>query len=173
MIIHQILFIFAKQRLGKDNKMFQLNLPRFEIKIRDLEGKKQIYDILRRKFVALTPEEWVRQHFVHFLIDHKGYPTALLANEMNITINGMSRRCDTVLFAKDLTPLMIIEYKAPTVTISKHTFEQINAYNSILHVPYVIATNGLSHYCCHIDYNNNEYTFLEEIPEYKKIVSQC
>ena len=149
--------------------MLALNLPPYETKITVKEGKRQILDILRRSFVALTPEEWVRQHFVHYLLEHKGYPAALMANEVAITLNGTKRRCDTVVYDKSLKPRVIIEYKAASVKITKEVFAQIARYNLTLKVDYLIISNGLQHYCCKMDYSNNSYTFLQEIPEYEKI----
>ena len=95
--------------------MYELNLPKYGIKIKNDKGHQSIFDVLRRKYVALTPEEWVRQHFVHFLIEHKGYPQALMANEMQLTIGSKKLRCDSVLYDRSLTPRMIIEYKAPSI----------------------------------------------------------
>ncbi len=149
--------------------MFPLNLPPINAKIKHEEGKPFIFDPLRKKFVRLTPEEWVRQHFVAFLVNHKDYPAALIANETSITLNGMSRRCDSVVFRSSLDPLVIVEYKAPRVPISKNTFMQANSYNQVLRVPYIIITNGLSHYCCHLDYTAMTVEFLRDIPFYKDL----
>ncbi|MBE6295306.1 MAG: type I restriction enzyme HsdR N-terminal domain-containing protein [Bacteroidales bacterium] len=150
--------------------MLSLNLPKYETKICERDGKLQIFDPLRKCHVALTPEEWVRQHFVNFLIESRGFPAALMANEVAITVNGMKRRCDTVVYDKQLQPRIIVEYKAPTVKITKEVFAQISRYNLTLKVDYLIVSNGLQHYCCRMDYPNNSYTFLQEIPEYTKIV---
>ena len=152
--------------------MSALNLPTFETKITVSDGKRQIFDTLRRCYVALTPEEWVRQHFVHYLLDHKGYPAALMGNEIAITLNGKNRRCDTVVYDKTLKPRMIIEYKAPTVKITKEGFAQLSRYNLILKVDYLFVSNGLQLYCCKMDYANNSFTFLQEIPEYINILEQ-
>ena len=146
--------------------MFSLNLPDFQVKIAVTDGKKMIFDPLRRKYVALTPEEWVRQHFVHFLIQHKGYPSGLLANEVQLTLNGTRKRCDTVLYDRTRTPRMIIEYKAPTVPITRQVFDQITRYNIALKVDYLIVSNGLEHYCCKVDYGRFCCNFLKEIPDY-------
>lgn len=150
--------------------MLSLNLPKYETKICERDGKLQIFDPLRKCHVALTPEEWVRQHFVNFLIESRGFPAALMANEVAITVNGMKRRCDTVVYDKQLQPRVIVEYKAPTVKITKEVFAQISRYNLTLKVDYLIVSNGLQHFCCRMDYPNNSYTFLHEIPEYTKIV---
>lgn len=150
--------------------MLLLNLPKYETKICERDGKLQIFDPLRKCHVALTPEEWVRQHFVNFLIESRGFPAALMANEVAITVNGMKRRCDTVVYDKQLQPRVIVEYKAPTVKITKEVFAQISRYNLTLKVDYLIVSNGLQHYCCRMDYPNNSYSFLQEIPEYTKIV---
>ena len=150
--------------------MLSLNLPKYETKICERDGKLQIFDPLRKCHVALTPEEWVRQHFVNFLIESRGFPAALMSNEVAITVNGMKRRCDTVVYDKQLQPRVIVEYKAPTVKITKEVFAQISRYNLTLKVDYLIVSNGLRHYCCRMDYPNNSYTFLQEILEYTKIV---
>ena len=150
--------------------MLRLNLPAYETKICRREGKLQILDPLRKAYVALTPEEWVRQHFVNFLATAKGFPTALMANEVAITLNGMKRRCDTVVYDMGLRPRVIVEYKAPTVKITKEVFAQISRYNLTLRVDYLIISNGLQHYCCRMDYEKGSYTFLQDIPEYQEII---
>lgn len=146
--------------------MLTLNLPAFPIKVDNRDGRTVVFDVVRRRYVALTPEEWVRQHFVHFLLEHKGYPQALLANEVQVQLNGTKKRCDTVLYRRDLTARMIIEYKAPEIVITQKVFDQITRYNMVLKVDYLIVSNGLQHYCCRIDYEQNSYTFLEDIPMY-------
>ncbi len=149
--------------------MLELNLPPYEKKITKKDDKPFILDVIRRQYVALTPEEWVRQNFVHFLIEHKGYPQSLMANEVQLKLNGMSRRCDTVVYDRTLRPRVIVEYKAPSVSITQKVFEQICRYNMVLQVDYLIVSNGLAHYCCRIDYPTRSYTFLQEIPEYKDL----
>lgn len=149
--------------------MFELNLPFFDANIQKENEHTLIFDILRRRYVALTPEEWVRQSFIHFLIEHKDYPRTRLANEMAIELNGMDRRCDSILFGKDGKPVMIIEYKAPSVKISQKVFSQIWSYNVVLHVPYLIISNGMEHYCCHMNYETQQAEFLKEIPNYKNL----
>lgn len=149
--------------------MLSLNLPPYATKIAVRDGKNTIWDIIRRKYVALTPEEWVRQHFVHFLVEHKGYPASLLANEVALTLNGTSRRCDTVLYDRTLSPRMIIEYKAPHIPITQKVFDQIGRYNLVFHVDYLIVSNGLSHYCCRMDYEHQSYEFLTDVPEYGEL----
>ncbi|MCS2893094.1 type I restriction enzyme HsdR N-terminal domain-containing protein [Parabacteroides faecis] len=146
--------------------MLSLNLPTFAAKVKEKDGKHIIFDPVRRKFVALTPEEWVRQHFVNYLITDKGYPKELLANEVPLKLNGTSKRCDTVAYNRFLTPLMIVEYKAPHIEITSSVFDQIVRYNMVLHVRYLAVSNGISHFCCKIDYKNLTYSFLEGIPEY-------
>ncbi len=147
--------------------MQQLNLPPFNIKVAEREGQTTIYDFLRHRYLRLTPEEWVRQHFTHFLVEHKGYPTALLANEVTINVNGVARRCDSVLYkAAGGMPRMIIEYKAPHIHITQSVFQQIYSYNSVLRADYLIVSNGINHYCCHVDYDNMRVDFLKDIPNY-------
>ena len=149
--------------------MLSLNLPPYATKIAVRDWKNSIWDIIRRKYVALTPEEWVRQHFVHFLVEHKGYPVSLLANEVALVLNGTSRRCDTVLYDRTLSPRMIMEYKAPHIPITQKVFDQISRYNLVFRVDYLIVSNGLSHYCCRMDYENHSYQFLSDIPEYGEL----
>lgn len=150
--------------------MFELNLPPFDVKISSEGEKKRIFDVIRRRYVALTPEEWVRQHFVHFLAAEKGYPLSLMANEVQLKLNGMSRRCDTVVYDRTLTPRVIVEYKAPTVEITQKVFDQISRYNRVLRVDFLIVSNGLTHYCCRINYASQGYTFLPDIPKYEEIL---
>lgn len=147
----------------------QLNLPGFDIKIGGTKARPTVFDILRRKYVALTPEEWVRQHFVHYLIETKGYPATLLANEVKLSIGTKVLRADSVLYTTALTPRMIIEYKAPHIKISQHTFDQIFAYNLLLRAQYLVISNGLHHYCCKYDESLQKYLFLEEIPGYENL----
>lgn len=149
--------------------MLPLNLPSYPAKLQVRNGKNVIFDPLRRKFVALTPEEWVRQHFTHFLTEYKGYPKGLLANEVQLDLNGTKKRCDTVLFNKDLSAKMIVEYKAPSVEITQAVFDQITRYNMVLKVDYLIVSNGIKHYCCHIDYSTMKYSFLPDIPNYSEL----
>ena len=149
--------------------MLPLNLPSYPAKIQKRNGKNVIFDPLRQKYIALTPEEWVRQHFVHFLTDFKGYPKGLLANEIQLDLNGTKKRCDTVLFNKDLSARMIVEYKAPNIEITQAVFDQITRYNMVLKVEYLIVSNGMRHYCCKIDYNTMQYTFLPDIPSYTEL----
>ena len=134
-----------------------------------VRGRHEVFDFLRRRYVALTPEEWVRQHFVHYLVEHKGYPKGLLANEMELRVGEKRLRCDTVLYNNVLQPLMIMEYKAPSVPITQRVFDQITAYNILLHVDYLVVSNGLQHYCCRMDYEGRSYTFLKEIPDYSML----
>lgn len=139
------------------------------MRLREQRGRHEVFDFLRRRYVALTPEEWVRQHFVHYLVEHKGYPKGLLANEMELRVGEKRLRCDTVLYNNVLQPLMIMEYKAPSVPITQRVFDQITAYNILLHVDYLVVSNGLQHYCCRMDYEGRSYTFLKEIPDYSML----
>ena len=151
--------------------MTALNLPTYHVRLSDVGGRHCIFDVLRRRFVALTPEEWVRQHFVHFLIERKGYPPTLLQNEVELRCGQKRLRCDSVLYNPDGTSRMIIEYKAPTVNITQKVFDQITVYNMLLHVDYLVVSNGIKHYCCQMDYENQKYLFLEDIPDYQEIIT--
>lgn len=149
--------------------MYRLNLPSYETKFQEKGGKRLIFDFLRRKYVALTPEEWVRQHFTHYLVEQKGYPRGLMANEMELRLGEKRLRCDTLLYNRNLQPQMIIEYKAPTIQLQQRVFDQITAYNMLLHVDYLVVSNGLQHYCCRMDYEHHSYAFLRDIPHYTEL----
>ena len=151
--------------------MIPLNLPSFEIKLSGSPEKPAIWDILRQKFIALTPEEWVRQHFVHLLTDHLGYPQSLMANEVKLAVGNKTLRADSVLYSRELRPRMIIEYKAPHIPITQKVFDQISVYNLLLHVDYLVVSNGLEHYICRMDYDDKKYLFLEEIPDYSDLLT--
>ena len=138
--------------------MITLNLPQYPIKVTKRDGRTVVFDELRRKYVALTPEEWVRQHFVHYL-----------ANEISLTLNGTAKRCDTVVYDRQARPRVIVEYKAPHIEITQKVFAQISRYNMVLRVDYLIVSNGLQHYCCRMDYETNSCKFLPDIPEYGEI----
>ena len=149
--------------------MNRINLPPYAIKLREEAGKRQIFDFLRCRYVALTPEEWVRQHFVHYLVEQKGYPKGLLANEMELRVGDKHLRCDTLLYNRELKPQMIIEYKKPDIELTQRVFDQITVYNFLLHVDYLVVSNGRQHYCCKMDYEKREYSFLESIPDYESL----
>lgn len=149
--------------------MYELNLPTPSLRLAGTSSRPTVFDILRKRYVALTPEEWVRQHFVHYLINEKHFPKELLANEVALSVGDKTLRADSVLYNRDLKPRVIVEYKAPTITITQKVFDQITVYNMQLHVDYLIVSNGLNHYCCKMDYDNQKYLFLEDIPEYENI----
>jgi type I site-specific restriction endonuclease len=147
-----------------------LNLPQYSFRTREKAGKKLIFDDFRRKWVALNPEEWVRQNFSRYLTEEKHFPASLVAIERTLRINQHDFRTDVVLFSKSGNPLVVVECKATEVKISQQVFDQIARYNLDLRVSYLIVTNGLVHYCCKFDQQQLTYTFLPEIPDYKEIV---
>lgn len=150
--------------------MISFPLPHYGIKTIRKNGRTAIFDFLRGRYVALTPEEWVRQHFTHYLVEHLHYPAALLANEVSLRVGRNFRRCDTVLYRREGgTPRLIVEYKAPTIPITQEVISQISGYNSILRADYLIVSNGYTHYCCHIDYDHLTSSYLPEIPDYKDL----
>ena len=149
--------------------MIELNLPKCRLRLEQREGKPDVYDDLRRKFVRLTPEEWVRQHFVRYLIDDLGYPQLLMQNEVALRLGETVKRCDTLLYDKALRPQMILEYKAPHVTLTESVLQQIVRYNYVLRVPYLVLSNGLEHLLCRIDYEQMTYAFLSEFPPYDRL----
>ncbi len=149
--------------------MIELNLPPYAYKLKQNNGSVQIWDAVRRKYVALTPEEWVRQHFIAYLVGSKKYPLGRIGNEISLSLNGRSRRCDTLVYDAEGQPLVLIEYKAPHISVSQKVFEQAVRYNICFRVPYIMLSNGISHYCCHIDYDSRKYSFLTEIPLYNEL----
>ena len=147
----------------------ELNLPAYDVTVRGTREKPEIFDFLRKRYVTLTPEEWVRQHFTHWLVEQKGYPKGLLGNEITLRCGDKRLRCDSILYNKEAQPQMIIEYKAPTVAVTQRVFNQISVYNLLLHVDYLVVSNGLQHYCCRMDYERQTYTFLQDIPDYSQM----
>jgi hypothetical protein len=148
--------------------MDKLNLPSYSIKQKREGGKHYIFDSVRKKYLILTPEEWVRQNFIEYLIQEKGYPKGLIEIEKGLKLNELQKRADALVY-QGADPKVLIEFKAPKVKITQDVFEQIGRYNSIFKVPYLIVSNGLSHYCAKIDFNNNSFEFLEDIPDYNSL----
>lgn len=140
-----------------------------DLSIKEHNGRRYVLDILRRKYIALTPEEWVRQSFIRFVVEKKNYPQALLANEISLNLGNKKLRADSVLYDKMLKPRMIIEYKAPKISITQRVFDQIFSYNILLSVPYIIVTNGIEIYICKLDEKEKKYMFLDDIPSYEEL----
>lgn len=145
-----------------------LNLPEAELRFRKDHDLLKVFDPLRGKYVALTPEEYVRQHFTAWMTGPLGYPASLVGNEVPITLNNTRRRCDTVVYRSDGSHLMIVEYKAPTVAITQEVFDQIARYNMVLRSRFLVVSNGIRHYCCEMEYDHNTYRFLPEIPRWDR-----
>ncbi len=144
----------------------QLNLPDTHLRLRrSPDGASEVYDPLRKKWIRLTPEEWVRQHFTAYLNSVKGVPVSRMTNETTISLNGTVKRCDTVIYAHDLSPIAIVEYKAPSVAITRKVFDQIARYNLVLGTRYLIISNGLSHYCV------GNGRLLPDIPPYSDMIA--
>ncbi|WP_299110742.1 type I restriction enzyme HsdR N-terminal domain-containing protein [uncultured Winogradskyella sp.] len=148
--------------------MFQeLNFPKFEYRFKSTENKVSIFDVIRKKFIILQPEEWVRQHCVHYLINDKNYPISLINVEKELTINGLKKRYDIVIFNSDGSIFLIVECKSHSIKIDQTTFDQIARYNLVLNATYLMVTNGLNHYYCEMDMESERYSFLKTIPDYK------
>ncbi|GGI57793.1 type I restriction enzyme HsdR N-terminal domain-containing protein [Winogradskyella haliclonae] len=148
--------------------MQDLNFPKFDYRFKSTENKVSIFDIIRKKFVVLQPEEWVRQHCVHYLISEKNYPKSLINVEKELTINNLKKRYDIVIFNPDGSIFLIVECKAPKIKISQNTFDQIARYNLALNATYLMVTNGINHYYCQTDLEAEHYSFLKDIPDYNK-----
>ena len=148
--------------------MQKLAFPAYSFRVKSSENKTTIFDVIRKKFIVLTPEEWVRQHVVHFLIEERNYPKSLINVEKVIKVNDTTKRYDVVVFKPDGSIFLLVECKAPKVKITQHTFDQIARYNLTLKGEYQMVTNGLEHYYCQIDYQKETYHFIPEIPLYKK-----
>ncbi len=149
--------------------MANLNLPEYDFQQRSEEGKQLILDVFRKKYVALTPEEEVRQRFARYLVEEKGYPASLIQTEYTLKLNGMVRRCDILVDRPAGTPAVLVECKAPGVKISQDTFDQAARYNMVFKLKYLMVTNGKRHYCCLIDFKEQRVQFMKEIPRYASL----
>jgi hypothetical protein len=147
--------------------MLKLNFPTYPFRFKNSENKVSIFDEIRKKFIILTPEEWVRQHVVHYLINEKKYPKSLINVEKVLTINKLRKRYDVVVFNPDGSIHILVECKAPEVKISQATFDQIARYNMTMKARFLNVTNGLNHYYCQMDFENEKYEFLQSLPDYK------
>lgn len=147
--------------------MQALNFPSYPLNIRVFKEKKQIFDRLRKKFVALTPEEWVRQHLVWYLIENLNYPEGLIKLEHSFTVNNNKVRSDIVVFSTDVKPLLLAECKAPNIKIGNNTLQQAGMYNIVTKTKYLLVTNGIKNICCKIDFKTNNIYFIKEIPSYQ------
>lgn len=159
--------------MPQNDKYPPLNLPPARLRYRtETDGLVRVYDPLRDRFVALTPEEWVRQHFTAWMTGSMGYPSSLMGNEVSLKLNSTSRRCDTVLFShRGLHPLMIVEYKAPCIEITQRVFDQIARYNMVLNARFLAVSNGLRHFICEVDSHSTSYRFLSSFPTYSQLIS--
>jgi hypothetical protein len=148
--------------------LLPLQLPPYPFKITDQNGQLILFDIIRKKNIVITPEEWVRQHFVQYLINQKHYPKTLIKLEGGHKLHGMPKRSDIVVYNRSGEKILLVECKAPSVAIDQKTFDQVARYNMVHKVKLVAVSNGLQHYYCRIDFENNNYQFLEELPDYKE-----
>ena len=149
--------------------MQKLNFPTYAFRFKNSENKVSIFDEIRKKFVILTPEEWVRQNVVRFLLEEKKYPKSYINVEKVIKINSLTKRYDIVVFQPNGKLFLLVECKAPEVPISQNTFDQIARYNMVLEAEYLMVTNGLNHYFCQMDFENEKYQFQNELPNFKKL----
>jgi type I site-specific restriction endonuclease len=147
--------------------MQKLNFPSYIFRFKNSENKVSIFDEIRKKYIILTPEEWVRQHVVQFLITEKKYPKSLINVEKVLTVNGLRKRYDIVVFNPDGSIVVLVECKAPEIKTSQATFDQIARYNMTLKAKHLMVTNGHNHYFCQMDYENEKYEFLKELPNYQ------
>ncbi len=146
-----------------------LNLPTYSLKIKSENGLGYVFDQFRKKYVRLTPEEWVRQNFAHYLVNEKNYSSSRFVIEKSLKVNNMFKRCDILVYNDQGNPIMMIECKSPDIRIGQETFEQVSVYNITFKVKYLIITNGLVHYCCQVDFTTNKVSFINEIPDYSSI----
>ena len=147
--------------------MQKLNFPSFSFRFKNSENKTAIFDEIRKKFIIFTPEEWVRQHVIQYLLQDKNYPKSYINIEKLIKINSLNKRYDIVVYQPNGSIYLLIECKAPEVLISQNTFDQIARYNLSLEAQYLMVTNGVNHYFCQMDFENEKYNFLKELPKYK------
>lgn len=149
--------------------MKTLNLPPSTFRYKEEAGKKFIFDEVRGKYISLTPEEWVRQNFLHYMAKHLGYPRNLTGVEKMLKVNGLSQRCDIVLFNRKGHPVLIVECKAPSVEVDKSTLAQAARYNTALKVPFLILTNGMKHYCIYTDIKTGEFSAQNGFPSFDEL----
>lgn len=147
--------------------MQKLNFPDYTFRFKNSENKVAIFDEIRKKFIILTPEEWVRQHVVKYILEEKSYPKSHVNVEKIVKVNGLTKRYDVVIFNPNGSIFLLVECKAPSITISQNTFDQIARYNMSLNAIHMMVTNGLNHYFCQMDYEQEKYFFLPDLPEYK------
>ena len=147
--------------------MRQLNFSKYQFRFKNSENKVAIFDVIRKKFIVLTPEEWVRQHVVQFLLEEKNYPKSLINVEKVLKVNGLRKRYDVVVYNSDGSIFILVECKAPEIKIAQATFDQIATYNMTLNAKFLMVTNGLNHYFCQMDFENEKYKFLSELPIYQ------
>ena len=147
--------------------MQKLNFPTYSFRFKNSENKVAIFDEIRKKFIILTPEEWVRQHVVQYLLQDKNYPKSYINVEKLIKINNLSKRYDIIVYQPNGAIYLLIECKAPEVTITQQTFDQIARYNLVLNAKYLMVSNGLNHYFCQMDLIKEKYIFLQELPEFE------
>ncbi|MDC6364780.1 MULTISPECIES: type I restriction enzyme HsdR N-terminal domain-containing protein [Flavobacteriaceae] len=148
--------------------MQALNFPHYQFRVKNSENSLYIFDAIRKKFVALQPEEWVRQHVLHFLVFTKKYPKTLINVEKQLKVNELKKRYDVVVFNSDGSIELLVECKAPEIKIDQATFDQIAQYNLKLKANYLMVTNGLEHYYCKMDFESEKYMFLKEIPDFSR-----
>lgn len=151
--------------MNRPNKYPPLNLPAADLRLRNSGPRPEVWDTLRRKWLVLTPEEWVRQHFIRFLTGTYGIDPFRIVQEQQLRIDGFSLRADIVVYSRQAAPQLIVECKAAGVAITQEVFNQVAHYNIQLGVPYLVVTNGLQHYCCEIDHEARSYRFIHEIPQ--------
>ncbi|MBL4707477.1 MAG: type I restriction enzyme HsdR N-terminal domain-containing protein [Flavobacteriales bacterium] len=149
--------------------MIKLNLPAYKFTFQEDNKKTKIFDDIRKKFLVLTPEEWVRQNIIRFLVEDRKFPKNLIAIEKGLKLNGLQKRTDVLVYSKEGTPILMIECKAPEIKIDQKVFDQIGRYNINFKLPYLLVTNGLEHYCAKIDFKNRSFSFLSEIPDYEEL----
>ena len=147
--------------------MENLNFKNYHLKTKIKENKQYVFDEVRKKYIILTPEEWVRQNCIQFLIHEKKYPKSLISVEKKLSINTLTKRYDIIIFNSSGEIYLLVECKSPKVKISQKTFDQLSRYNLAFKSRYVMVTNGLTHYFCEVDYVNKKYSFLKEVPSYK------
>lgn len=166
--IWYLVIVHCELTLGttKCKSLQVLNFPKFSFRFKNSEKKISIFDVIRKRFVILQPEEWVRQHCVQYLLTEKKYPQSFMNVEKELLVKGLKRRYDIVVFNQDGTIHLIVECKAPNIAINQDTFDQIARYNLSLNATYLMVTNGINHYYCQMDFINERYQFLKDVPEY-------
>ena len=146
--------------------MVNLNFPEFDLSLKKEEGKVWIFDVIRKKYIVVTPEEWVRQHLIHYFISHLNYPKSLIKVETGLSYNKLKKRADVLVYDREGLPWLVAECKSSKERLSEETIRQVSTYNFTLGAKYVVVTNGMAHFCVSVDQVSRRTSVLKDFPTF-------